>query len=92
MNIAARLEALAQTNGITVSKVIYDFVNGKTQFEFNDLGLQKIKKNEFHAFDLLLNSSHQKKSQKKHSKPKSIGYGNSHNVYCTVGISIFFME
>ena len=31
VNIAARLEALAQTNGITVSKVIYDFVSGKTQ-------------------------------------------------------------
>ena len=45
VNIAARLEALAQTNGITVSKVIYDFVNGKTQYELNDLGLQKVKKN-----------------------------------------------
>ena len=29
VNIAARLEALAQTNGITVSKVIYDYVKGK---------------------------------------------------------------
>lgn len=90
VNIAARLEALAQTNGITVSKVIYDFVNGKTQYEFNDLGLQKVKKNEFHAFDLLLNSSQKRKVKKKHSEPKSIGYGNSHNVYCTIGISIFF--
>ena len=26
VNIAARLEALAQTNGITISKVIYDYV------------------------------------------------------------------
>ena len=43
VNIAARLEALAQINGITVSKVIYDFVKGKTQFEFNDIGIQKIK-------------------------------------------------
>ena len=32
VNIAARLEALAQTNGITVSKVIYDFVKGKTNY------------------------------------------------------------
>ena len=54
VNIAARLEALAQTNGITVSKVIYDFVKGKTNYEFNDLGLQKVKQNEFHAYDLLL--------------------------------------
>ena len=30
VNIAARLEALAQTGGITLSKVIYDYVKGKT--------------------------------------------------------------
>ncbi len=54
VNIAARLEALAQTNGITVSKVIYDYVKGKTKYEYNDLGIQKVKQNEFHAFDLLL--------------------------------------
>ena len=57
VNIAARLEALAQTNGITVSKVIYDYVKGKTKYDFNDLGIQKVKQNEFHAFDLLLVSS-----------------------------------
>ena len=49
VNIAARLEALAQTNGITISKVIYDYVKGKTKYEFNDLGLQKIKQNEKQA-------------------------------------------
>ena len=54
VNIAARLEALAQTNGITVSKVIYDYVKGKTKYDYNDLGIQKVKQNEFHAFDLLL--------------------------------------
>ena len=57
VNIAARLEALAQTNGITVSKVIYDYVKGKTKYDFNDLGIQKVKQNEFHAFDLLLEPS-----------------------------------
>ena len=75
VNIAARLEALAQTNGITVSKVIYDFVNGKTQYEFNDLGLQKIKKNEFHAFDLLLNSSQKRKVKKNIPNPKALAVG-----------------
>ena len=54
VNIAARLEALAQTGGITLSKVIYDFVKGKTSHEFNDIGLQKVKQNEFHAYDLML--------------------------------------
>ena len=58
VNIAARLEALAQTGGITISKAIHDFVRGKTKYEFNDLGVQKVKQNEFHAFDLLLEPNH----------------------------------
>ena len=57
VNIAARLEALAQSGGITISKVIYDYVLGKTQYEFNDLGIQKVKLNEFHAFDLLIDGN-----------------------------------
>ena len=61
VNIAARLEALAQSGGITISKVIYDYVKSKTHYEFNDLGLQKIKQNEFHAFDLLLDDSQKRK-------------------------------
>ena len=68
VNIAARLEALAQTNGITISKVIYDFVNGKTNYEFNDLGLQKVKQNEFHAYDLLLQKSQKRKIKKTKNK------------------------
>lgn len=43
VNIAARLEALAQPNGITISKVIYDLVKSKTNIIFNDLGEQKVK-------------------------------------------------
>ena len=61
VNIAARLEALAQSGGITTSKVIYDYVKGKTQYEFNDLGLQKVKQNEFHAFDLLIGGNSKRK-------------------------------
>ena len=64
VNIAARLEALAQTNGITVSKVIYDYVKGKTKYEFNDLGLQKIKQNEFHAFDVFVEPSQKRRIKK----------------------------
>ena len=41
VNIAARLEALAQTNGITISKSVYDFVVPKTKMTFNDLGVFK---------------------------------------------------
>jgi len=64
VNIAARLEALAQTGGITISKAIHDFVRGKTKYEFNDLGVQKVKQNEFHAFDLLLEPNHKRKIKK----------------------------
>ena len=69
VNIAARLEALAQPNGITVSKSVYDFVVPKTKMTFNDLGVQKVKQNEFHAFDILLDPS-QKRSLK--TKPNSM--------------------
>ena len=39
VNIAARLEALAQPNGITISKVIYDFVKDKTPVSYTHLTL-----------------------------------------------------
>ena len=68
VNIAARLEALAQPNGITISKSVYDFVVPKTKMTFNDLGVQKVKQNEFHAFDILLDPS-QKRTLKTKSKP-----------------------
>ena len=64
VNISARLEALDQTNGITVSKVIYDYVKGKTKHEFNDLGVQKVKQNEFQAFDLLVEPSQKRRIKK----------------------------
>ena len=49
VNIAARLEALSQPNGICISKSVYDLVIPKTKMTFNDLGVQKVKQNEFHA-------------------------------------------
>ena len=70
VNIAARLEALAQTNGITISKNIYELVKAKTSHKYNDLGVQKVKKNEFHAFDILLHPS-QKRKLKTHKSNKS---------------------
>ena len=60
VNIAARLEALAQPGGIALSKVVYDYVKGKTEYEFNDLGIQKVKENAFHVFDILLDPSHKR--------------------------------
>ena len=54
VNIAARLEAFAQQSGVCISKSVYDLVSAKTNLAFNDLGLQRIKNNKFHAFDLIL--------------------------------------
>ena len=53
VNVASRLEALAQPNGVSLSKSIYDFVNKKTDFLFDDLGEQKIKNTNVHAFDIV---------------------------------------
>ena len=71
VNIAARLEALAQPNGVTISKAVYDFIKGKTNLKFNDLGIQKVKQNEFHAFDILLHPS-QKRKLKRQKSNRSI--------------------
>ena len=67
VNIAARLEALAQPNGISISKSVYDLVVPKTKVAFNDLGIQKVKQNTFHAYDILLDPS-----QKRTLKTQSI--------------------
>ena len=72
VNIAARLEALAQTGGITISKNVYDLVANKTNYEFNDLGMQKVKENQFHAYDLLLDPSQKRKLKTQSSNTLSL--------------------
>ena len=52
VNVAARLEALSQPGGVCLSKSIHDFVNKKTEFLFNDIGEQRVKNTDVHAFDL----------------------------------------
>ena len=70
VNIAARLEALAQPNGICLSKAVHDFINKKIDFLFNDLGEQIVKDNQFHAFDVVIDDSHKRKLKTK-SKSKA---------------------
>ena len=64
VNIAARLEALAQPNGISISKPVYDFVQGKTDLVFNDLGIQRVKQNSFHVYDVVLDGLEKRHLQK----------------------------
>src|SRR5262249_24052292 len=43
VNVAARLEALAEPGGICVSRVVRDQVRDKLDFDFEDLGEQQVK-------------------------------------------------
>jgi class 3 adenylate cyclase len=43
VNIAARLEGIAEPGGICISSSAYDQVRGKVAVEFADLGEQKLK-------------------------------------------------
>ncbi len=43
VNIAARLEGLAETGGICVSAMVYEGVRGKLELEFSDIGDQSLK-------------------------------------------------
>ena len=43
VNIAARLEGLAEPGGICVSRTVFDHVKGKVDFGFEDLGAQRVK-------------------------------------------------
>jgi len=65
VNIAARLEALAQPNGVCLSRSVHEFINKKMDFLFNDLGEQTVKDNKFHAFDVVIDDSHKRKVKTK---------------------------
>jgi adenylate cyclase len=43
VNVAARLEALAEPGGICVSEVVRDQVRDKLAFSFEDMGEQRVK-------------------------------------------------
>jgi adenylate cyclase len=43
VNVAARLEALAEPGGICVSRVVRDQVRDKLDFAFEDMGEQQVK-------------------------------------------------
>jgi class 3 adenylate cyclase len=43
VNVAARLEALADPGGICVSGAVFDGVKGKVSLDFEDLGAQQVK-------------------------------------------------
>ena len=54
VNVAARLEALAQPGGICLSKNVHDIVYKKMDLTFTDLGDQQVKNTIVHAVDVSL--------------------------------------
>ncbi len=64
------VEALAQPNGVCLSRSVHEFINKKMDFLFNDLGEQTVKDNKFHAFDVVIDDSH-KRTVKTKSKSKT---------------------
>src|SRR5262249_43771426 len=43
VNVAARLESLAEPGGICISGVVYDQIKGKLTLSYQDLGAQQVK-------------------------------------------------
>ena len=62
VNVAARLEALSQPGGVCLSKGIFDFVSQKVEMTFNDIGQQKVKNTDVHAYDLIVDDARQRLS------------------------------
>ena len=61
VNIAARLESLAQAGGVSISKGIFEYVSSKTKLSFVDQGIQQVKSNKFHVYDVILDPKHKRK-------------------------------
>ena len=54
VNNAARLEALSQPGGVSLSKTVHDFASQKVELAFSDLGSQKVKNTTLHAYDVII--------------------------------------
>ena len=48
------------TRKCSISKSVYELVIAKTSLSFNDQGIQKVKENEFHVYDILIDPSHKR--------------------------------
>jgi adenylate cyclase len=71
VNVAARLEALAQPGGVCLSKNVHEIVNKKTNFQFHDLGEQTVKNTVLHAVDVTLDGTSQRKLPKPTTEKQS---------------------
>ena len=91
VNIAARLESFAQPNGLSISKSLFDLIEGKTQNKFRDLGIQKIKNNSIHTFDLLNEGIlKQRKIKKNYNYLYFISLGSLLTIIISLSTILFF--
>jgi len=72
VNVAARLEALAQPGGVCLAKNVHEIVNKKTDFQFHDLGEQTVKNTVVHAVDVTLDGTSQRKLQESTTGQQSL--------------------
>ena len=61
VNVASRLETLAQPGGICLSKNVHEIVSNKTSFDYHDLGEQRVKNTTLHAVDVTLEGTNKRK-------------------------------
>ena len=73
VNIAARLEGLAEPGGICISRGIHDHVMKKLPYEFEDLGEQSVKNiaQPIRAFRLILNRAKDRIATERSESPLS---------------------
>jgi len=73
VNVAARLEGLAESGGICISAAVFEQVKGKAEIEFEDLGEQRLKNiaDPIRAYRVLLDGGQSKTPRAKTEKSPS---------------------
>jgi adenylate cyclase len=74
VNIAARLEGLAQPGGLCISSSVYEQVANKLSVQFADIGEQEVKNipTPVHAYTLSIGGIHEQSDAAKIGKPKRV--------------------
>jgi adenylate cyclase len=73
VNIAARLEGLAQAGGICVSRAVFEQVANKLSVQFSDIGEQQVKNipTPVHAYAVAMRSSSEDARSAKSTVPRA---------------------
>jgi class 3 adenylate cyclase len=92
VNIAARLEGLAQPGGLCVSRTVYEQVSSKLSVEFVDIGEQEVKNipAPIHAYTLLLGAGDGRVPQGRRKKRASatLVWATAVSAACTAALAV----